>query len=128
MGAKDIMKNILGIVLLIAAIGSAVMALFVYSSRQSAPNTNELYTLIAAGLMAIYSLMNIVSAFIAIGRRNRRKAARVRPVIQIAVVLAIIQIVISAMNGIYVSHLLILLGTSIAIPEIVLLLLGIIAA
>lgn len=128
MHTRNIFKNIISFLLVLAAIVSGVMVFFVTRGRLAAAANSYNLMLAADVLIVVYALIDLICGLIALARRVPRKVVRVRPFIQIAVIMAVTALFISAVNGIFIDHLVILGVCGILIPELFFLLLSLIMA
>lgn len=124
MDVRNALKNIICILLILAGICGFVMILMIVRSRNEAVNVSRILTIASAVMIFIYSLINLLCGVIALFRRIPRKAVRVRPFVQVSVILGILQIIVSAYNGILIPHLIILGVAGVLIPELFFLLIG----
>ncbi|MGI6071613.1 MAG: hypothetical protein ACOX75_01175 [Lachnospiraceae bacterium] len=118
MSIKDFFKAALSMLLLFSGLTGLVMIFFVTASRLYSVNTSYIITIICAVMMVVYSLINLISGISALASKTIRRAARVRPFVQIAAIIAIVQLILSATNGILLSHLIILGIAGVLIPEL----------
>ncbi len=124
MDVRNALKNIICILLILAGICGFVMIFLIVRSRNEAVNVSRILTIASAVMIFIYSLINLLCGVIALFRRIPRKAVRVRPFVQVSVILGILQIIVSAYNGILIPHLIILGVAGVLIPELFFLLIG----
>lgn len=110
--------------LILAGICGFIMIFLIVRSRGEAVNVSRILTIASAVMIFIYSLINLLCGSIALFRRIPRKAVRVRPFVQVSAILAILQILVSAYNGILIPHLIILGVIGVLIPELFFLLIG----
>lgn len=128
MGTRNTIKNILSFLLILSGIVCAAMIYFVTRSRLDAV-ANSYNVMLAADVMIfIYAMIYFVCGLVALFRRTPRRVVKVRPFIEVGVFLCIIQLIISATNGILISHLIILAAAGILIPQLYFFIIGAIMA
>lgn len=121
---REAFKNIICILLTLAGLCGFVMIFLLVRSRNEAVDVSRLLTMISAVVLLVYSLINFLCGLIALFRRIPRKAVRVRPFVQVAALLAILNILVCAYNGILIPHLIVLCVSGVLIPEIFFLAIG----
>ena len=115
---RNFFKNFLGILLILSGIAAIVMIFLLTKSRHESVAVSDGLTIAANVIIAVYALINIICGFVFLARRIPRKAIKVRPFVQVSAVLGLVQIIISASNGILIPHLFIMLGIAVVVPEI----------
>ena len=124
MDLRNFLKNTICILLTLGGFTGLVMTFLIVRSRHAAVSTSQILTMITAVMMIVYSLINIICGIIALFRRIPRKAVRVRPFVEVGAIISILQIIISAYNGIQIIHLIIIAICGVLIPEIFFLTIG----
>ena len=124
MRARTVVKNILGILLLLVGLTGFAMIYIVTRSRLNAVANSYNLMIISDILMLVYSLIYFICAICTLSRRSPRRVASVRPFVQLGVFLAIGQLIVSAFNGIVIWHMIVLGVCGVLIPELFFLLLA----
>ena len=102
-----------------AGLAGVVMTVLVFKNRLDGIDTSLILSIIAAIIMLVYSCFNIYNGIMGIRIRSRRsRTIWLSRNIIISVILCIIGLILSAINGIIVSHLLIIVIIGIIIPMI----------
>lgn len=119
MDNRSLKYTISSLLLIAAAAATLVMTVVVFRDRLHGIDTSLLLTILAALVMLLYSLLNI---YVGIqGIRLSRKRSRTSKLARLAifsVIGCILGLTLSAINGIIVSHLIIIVITGIVIPMI----------
>ena len=111
--------TIASLLLIAAGAATLVMAVVVFRNRLHGIDTSLLLAILTALIMLLYSLLNIYIGIqgIRLSRRRSRTSKLARLAI-FSVIGCILGLTLSAINGIIVSHLIIIVITGIVIPMI----------
>lgn len=117
MRTKNYAYKLSGILMIVSGFASIVTAVLVFISRISASDTSLFLTIASATLALVYSIINIVIGFSAAGRTNSRRSIMEGFRLGVfSVVLFVFQILLSAANGIVLTHLIILAVCGFILP------------
>lgn len=128
MRLSNTIKNILSILLLLSGLACGAMIFFVTRQRLTAVDNSYKLMLACDVMIFIYALIYLICGLTALFRRIPRQVVKVRPFVQVGVFLAVIQLILSAVNGILVNHIIILAVCGIFIPQIFFFVIGAIMA
>lgn len=113
---------------MICGIISGIMIYPLTRARMAAAANSYNMMLAADVILFIYALLFLICGLLALTRTVPRKVVRVRPFVQVGVFMALLQLIISAINGILISHLIILAVCGVFIPQIFFFIIGAIMA
>ena len=100
-----------------AGLAGLVMTVLVFKNRLGGIDTSLILTIFAGLLMLAWSLLNIYAGIQGIRIRSRRsRTAKIARFTIISVILCVAGLTLSAINGIIVSHLAVIVITGLVIP------------
>ena len=117
MSTRDILRIAYGIILTAAGVVSAIFTPIIAASRSGAVAINEVITWAVVIMMGLYSIDYIICGIVTMATYSTKNILPTKIFVQIGVILAAASLVLSATNGMVVSHLVIALIAGILIPE-----------
>ncbi|MCF0230322.1 MAG: hypothetical protein HUJ76_11610 [Parasporobacterium sp.] len=115
--ARSVLFTVSGVAVSGAGILGIITAILIWSERYHAPGASAILTLIAVGIIMVYSVANIITGITALRKYNRRILSSVIiRVPEICIGLAVISLVLCFFNGIIVSHSILIIVSGIILP------------
>lgn len=116
MKAKNFVYSLSGIFMMAAALFGAYTAVLVFISRLNSNEASFILAVAAAVLSFVYSIINFVLGLFVFKRKNRRQIMGNIRLGVVSIILFVVQILLSAVNGIAINHLVILAICAFVIP------------
>lgn len=115
--ARSVLFTVFSILMIISGAAGLIVAVFIFIERLSFPGAYFILSLLIMLVLAAYSVINFIAGVSGARNYNRRtNSAVVVRLPEISIVLCIIAIVLSCINGILLSHMILMLITGIIIP------------